>query len=56
MGYARMKNAQERTHLIAFLNAAGAESQLSLFPVPFYPLLALRLRARGRQLLCADAG
>jgi len=37
MGYARIKNAQERTHLIAFLNAAGAESQLSLFPVPFYP-------------------
>ena len=36
MGYAGIKNAQKRADLIAFLNAAGAKSQLSLFPVPFY--------------------
>ena len=43
MGYAGIKNAQKRADLDAFLNAAGAKSQLSLFPVPFYPPLALRL-------------
>jgi hypothetical protein len=39
--------AQKRADLIAFSNAAGAKSQLSLFPVPFYPPLALRLGGPG---------
>ena len=43
MGYAGLKNAQKRADLNAFLSAAGAKSRLSLFPVPFYPPLALRL-------------